>query len=105
MSWKSNLASMVRAHMHHHLIKRYGAVAQTLHWVTAILVLVAFIYGPGGSEQKIYDPSRDFGRQLHETLGLTVLALTVLRVLWRMIDTRPEPPEVARWMDSASKAV
>lgn len=84
---------------------RYGAVTQTLHWVTAILVLVAFIYGPGGSEQRVYMPARDFERQLHETLGLCVFALALLRVVWRLVDTRPEPVPVARWMGVAARAV
>jgi IMP dehydrogenase len=30
--------------------EKYGGVAQAFHWLTAVLVLVAFIYGPGGSE-------------------------------------------------------
>jgi cytochrome b561 len=84
---------------------RYGPVAQAFHWVTAILVLVAFIYGPGGSEQRVYSPARDFDRQLHETLGMCVFALAAMRVLWRAVDARPDPPQVPRWMDIASKAV
>jgi cytochrome b561 len=84
---------------------RYGAVAQSFHWLTAILVLVAFIYGPGGSEQRVYSAARDFDRQLHETLGLCVLSLVVLRLLWRLVDTRPDPVEVARWMGLAARAV
>ena len=91
--------------LEHRSRARYGIVAQIFHWVTAILVLVAFIYGPGGSEQRVYSPARDFDRQLHETLGLCVFALVVMRILWRMIDTRPNPPEVPRWMDVAAKAV
>jgi cytochrome b561 len=84
---------------------RYGALAQFLHWVTAILVLVAFIYGPGGSEQRVYSPARDFDRQLHETLGLCVLAFVLIRLLWRTLDVRPDPPDVPRWMGIAAKAV
>jgi cytochrome b561 len=84
---------------------RYGTVAQVFHWVTAVLVLVAFIYGPGGSEERVYSPAGDFDRQLHETLGLCVFALVVLRLLWRMVDTRPDPPPLSRWMGLASKAV
>jgi cytochrome b561 len=83
----------------------YGALAQAFHWTTAVLVLLAFIYGPGGSELKVYSHARDFDRQLHETLGLAVFALVVLRVLWRFVDERPDPPQVARWMDIASKVV
>jgi cytochrome b561 len=84
---------------------RYGPVAQAFHWVTAILVLVAFIYGPGGSEQRVYSPARDFDRQLHETLGMCVFALAAMRMLWRAVAARPDPPQVPRWMGIASKAV
>lgn len=84
---------------------RYGAVAQAFHWVTAILVLVAFIYGPGGSEERVYSAARDIKRQLHETLGAAVFALVILRVLWRLVDTRPDPPGVPPWMGTASRAV
>jgi cytochrome b561 len=84
---------------------RYGAVAQAFHWLTAILVLAAYIYGPGGSEERVYSAARDFDRQLHETLGMSVFALVVMRVLWRMFDTHPNPPQVARWMGIAAKAV
>jgi cytochrome b561 len=89
----------------HRPLARYGAIAQVFHWATAILVLVAFIYGPGGSEQRVYSPASDVDRQLHETLGLCVLALVVMRILWRMVDTRPDPPEVGRWMRVAANAV
>src|SRR5437899_9676199 len=84
---------------------RYSAVAQALHWATALLVLVAFIYGPGGSEQRVYSPARDFDRQIHETLGLCVLAVAVVRLLWRAIETPPRSPQGPRWMGIAAKAV
>lgn len=84
---------------------RHGAVTQILHWTTAILVVVAFTFGPGGSEERVYSPARDFDRQLHETLGLCVLALVAIRVLWRMVDSGPEPPTAAPWMEVASKVV
>jgi len=84
---------------------RYGPVAQAFHWVTAILVVVAFIYGPGGSEERVYSSARDFDRQLHETLGMCVFALVLMRLLWRMVDTRPDPPQVPRWMGIATKAM
>jgi cytochrome b561 len=91
--------------MENRSITRYGAVTQFIHWATAILVLIAYIYGPGGSEQRVYSAARDFDRQLHETLGLCVFALVVMRVLWRMVDTKPEPSQIARWMHLSAKAV
>jgi cytochrome b561 len=89
----------------HQTRNRYGTAAQAFHWVTAIVVLVAFIYGPGGSETRVYSSARDFDRQLHETLGLTVFVLVLLRLAWRTIDERPDPPQIPRWMDLASKIV
>lgn len=91
--------------MHKRSAARYSPMAQALHWLTAILVLTAFILGPEGSESRIYAASSDAQRQLHESLGLTVLALTLIRVLWRLVDTRPDPPNVLRWMGVASKVV
>ena len=84
---------------------RYGTVAQFLHWATAVLVVVAFAYGPGGSEQRVYSAARDFDRQLHETLGLTVFALALTRLAWRAFDVTPDDPPIARWMNLASKLV
>jgi cytochrome b561 len=84
---------------------RYGGVAQLFHWATAILVLIAFIYGPGGPEDRVYALARDPERRLHETLGLCVFALVVLRVLWRLVDQRPATPPMARWMHLSSRAV
>lgn len=84
---------------------RYGKVAQAFHWATALLVLVTFLYGPGGSEQRVYSVARDFDRQIHETLGLCVFVLVFLRALWRMVDRRPDPLELPRWMDMAAKTV
>src|SRR6478735_2882789 len=65
---------------------RYGALAQALHWITAVLVLAAFIYGPGGSEERVYSAARDADRQLHETLGLSVLTLAAIRLAGRALD-------------------
>src|SRR5438552_11561391 len=86
-------------------VARYGGVSQSLHWATAILVLYAFIDSPGGSEARVYAPSRDFQRQFHETLGLCVLAFVGIRLLWRMVETRPDSPQVARWMDVVARVV
>jgi cytochrome b561 len=77
----------------------YGSVAQAFHWITAILVLIAFTLGPGGSEQQIYSSENAFDRELHETLGVCIFMLTILRLLWRIGDKRPQPPNVPRWMD------
>ncbi|MHB8494518.1 MAG: cytochrome b [Casimicrobiaceae bacterium] len=77
---------------------RYGAVTQLFHWITAILVLAAYLYGPGGSEQRVYSAAADPARQLHETLGFGVLVLVLLRMLWRTFDAAPDDPPMPAWM-------
>jgi len=84
---------------------RYSFPTQIIHWLTAILVLAAFVYGPGGSEQRVYSAARDFDRQLHETLGICVFILSLARLLWRWLDTRPEPEPAPAWMALAANAV
>lgn len=84
--------------MKHQTADHYSTPTRILHWLTAVLVLIAFAYGLGGSEVRIYSTARDFNRQLHETMGIFVLALTVLRVAWKARDKRPAPLVMARWM-------
>ena len=84
---------------------RYGAVAQVFHWLTAILVVAAYFMGPGGSEQHVYASAMDFTRQTHETLGITVFALVLLRFLWRLMDTAPEDPPMKPWMRYSARLV
>jgi cytochrome b561 len=83
---------------------RYGRMAQLFHWVIAILVFAAFVYGLGGPEARVYLPERDFERQLHETLGMSVFALTLLRLVWRSIANRPVEVPMPRWMRLAARA-
>lgn len=84
---------------------RYSTVGMTIHWLTAILVLVAFTLGLGGPERVVYSAANDFQRQIHETLGLCVLTLVVVRVIWRALAAPPEQPQVERWMGVAAKLV
>lgn len=83
----------------------YDSVTMALHWITAALVLAAFVMGPGGSEQRVYAAARDFDRQIHEVLGLTVFGLTLLRLLWHALAAAPQEPPMPPWMHRASKIV
>ncbi len=86
-------------------ITRYSTLGLTLHWAMAVVVLIAFLYGPGGAEARVYAASHDFDRRLHETLGLTVFVLAVVRVLWRIGATTPVLPANSRWMPMAARSV
>jgi cytochrome b561 len=83
--------------------ERYSAPAQLFHWVTAALVIAAYIVSPGGTETRIYSPAADFERSLHELLGMSVFVLTLLRVIWRAKYPPPMSPEMPRWMERGAK--
>ena len=83
---------------------RYGAVTQLFHWLTVILVGTAYIVSPGGREERIYSAALDSARQTHETFGMLVFALVLLRIVWRLLEPTPEPPPMAPWMRYAASA-
>lgn len=64
---------------------RYGAVARFFHWTTAILILMMLVMGvvmgdlPAG-------PDKFWVYSLHKSLGITVLALAVLRLAWKLVN-------------------
>ena len=83
---------------------RYSAVAQILHWLTVIFVGAAYLLGEGGPESRIYSDERATQLNLHETFGMAVLAVFVLRLLWRFFERPPEVP-MAPWMRLLSRLV
>ncbi len=83
----------------------YDAVSRALHWITAIVVVVAFVLGPehfGREMRQGLDPATRSDIVWHESLGLAVFALTALRLLWLVV--RPAAPrfEMPAWMRAAA---
>lgn len=83
---------------------RWGAGARTLHWIMAVLIIGLGLVGlymsdlPNSPQKiKIY--------ALHKSVGLTVLALLLLRLAWRMADRRPDEVPMPRWQALAARAV
>jgi len=68
----------------------YGAIAQSLHWLTVVLVAIAWTLGtfddvlPKGA-------ARAVGLFVHISAGVAILGALVARVLWRMADPPPQP--------------
>lgn len=91
--------------MTHENASCYSGFAQILHWLTALLVVAAFILGLEGNEEQVYAAASDSQRQLHETLGIAVLVLTLVRLAWRRWDTQPPEPSIEPWMAMTAKLV
>jgi cytochrome b561 len=84
---------------------RYGAVAQLFHWATVALVGTAYILSPGGREVRIYSAAMDGLREWHESVGLLLFALVLLRVVWRLFTVTPEGAPMPAWMRTSATAV
>ncbi len=78
--------------------ERYGPVAIFFHWTIALAILGMLVLGtvmvrvtPGSSLQfELY--------QLHKSVGIVVLVLSILRVLWRLTHPAPAlPPTLKAW--------
>ena len=86
----------------------YDTLSRLLHWVTAIAVTVAFILGPGGFGRLMrqgVDPATQSDIVWHESLGILVFALTLVRLVW--IAFRPAAPSfsMAKWMRVLARLV
>lgn len=64
----------------------YGSAAVALHWASAALI-VAMV--PLGFVMQSDRNTTLYGA--HIAVGAVVLLLTALRLVWKLIDTRPEP--------------
>lgn len=73
---------------------RYDALSRALHWATALVVAVAFVLGPEGFGRLMHqgvDPASHSDIVWHESLGVLVFSLTLLRLLW--VAFRPAAPK------------
>jgi cytochrome b561 len=86
--------------------KRYGAVATTLHWLIAAAIIFQLMLGLWMTSLLDTDPLKFSRYQLHKSIGLTILVLSVARLLWRLINVVPPLPQHMpmweRWAAHAS---
>jgi cytochrome b561 len=69
----------------------WGVAARGLHWLIAALILAQFIIGSVADEMKLTPAKLDLF-VWHKSIGVTILALAVLRFLWRLGNPPPAMP-------------
>ena len=86
--------------------QRYGLVTKTLHWfmfVVIIFLLLMHQLGhifPRGSEERF------FVIWLHQSLGITMFFLVILRLAWRFFNKTPDyPSTMPAWQKKLSGVV
>ena len=83
----------------------YTRVAVTLHWFLAVTILAGFTIGLWMADEPV-SPTRGRWIHYHKWSGITILAFSVFRLVWRIGHQPPQLPESVRpWQRAASKGV
>lgn len=71
--------------------KRYHPALVALHWVSALLILFTLLAGLGALGDLPNTPEKAPLLATHMTMGLLILALTVVRLIIRFTTRKPAP--------------
>lgn len=84
---------------------RYGRVAIIIHWVSAAAILGLFALGFAAANAS--DPALKAALlRGHVPLGIAAVVLTLLRIVWWLVDRRPAPPSgLPKWQKASETAV
>jgi cytochrome b561 len=86
-------------------VNRYTSVAVALHWLLALVILVGFIIGFQMADEPP-SPTRVRWINYHKWIGVTILGLSLLRLLWRLGHRPPALPDSMQpWQQTASNWV
>jgi cytochrome b561 len=81
---------------------RWGSVAQAFHWLIAALIVVQGAIGLTMVELGM-TPTKVKVFALHKSIGLTVLALVLLRLAWRLTQRAPREVPMPAWQRAAAR--
>lgn len=84
----------------------YTKTAIILHWLIALSIIALLIMGLLMSEDDLLPAGIRFATfQIHKSLGLTVLVLSTLRLVWRLMHKAPPYPDHMKpWEKFAASA-
>jgi cytochrome b561 len=86
-------------------VQRYTRFAVAMHWIVAAVVLVQYPLGwlmqqipkqPPGQRAEIFN--------VHKSIGLTLLALMIVRLGWRLAHRPPPYTPMPRWQERLARA-
>jgi cytochrome b561 len=83
--------------------KHYTRTAVSLHWLIAGLIIAAVFLGWTMTDMDI-SPARLKRYNYHKWVGITVLALAVVRLVWKMTHKAPALLPMPRWQQIAAHA-
>ena len=85
------------------LLPRYTPTAMLLHWLLALLIVAMLGVGAYMSGMPL-SPARLKLINWHKWAGITILALSALRLLWRLTHRPPALPPMPAWQRRSARA-
>lgn len=84
---------------------RYTAVAQALHWLLALGLTAMVVLGLTMAHASLSRMTKFELYQLHKSIGITILAVALLRLVWRLTHRPPSlPRDMPGWEKGAAHA-
>lgn len=71
--------------------KGYGALSIGLHWLSALTVIILLALGIWMVDLSYYDPWYQDAPLIHQSLGLLLVVVTIIRLCNKMLSQHPEP--------------
>lgn len=85
-----------------HPVENYTRTAVGLHWIIAGLIACNFSLGLVVSDLP-FSPKKLEWLAYHKWLGITLLALLLLRAMWRLLHRPPALPPMPAWQQFGAK--
>ncbi|HEX5952425.1 MAG TPA: cytochrome b [Rhodanobacteraceae bacterium] len=83
----------------------WGALVRAFHWLVAALIVAQGVIGLSMVQMDL-TPAKVRVFALHKSIGMTILALVLLRIAWRLTERRPaDPPAMPHWQRQAAHAL
>ncbi|WP_144213561.1 cytochrome b [Shewanella donghaensis] len=84
--------------------KGYGLVSISLHWLSALTIIGLFGLGFWMVDLTYYSSWYKTAPDIHKSIGILLLMLTLFRLAWRLLTTKPEAESSHKaWEQTAAK--
>lgn len=70
-------------------VKNYNSVARFIHWLSAVVIIAMFAVGLWMVDLNYYSSWYQTAPFWHKSVGITLAALTIFRVVWKMVTATP----------------
>lgn len=75
--------------------RAWGTLSKSLHWIIVLLIVAQPLIA--NYADSLSGPAKIAPLALHKSLGITVLALAIIRLVWRWLNPVPSTDELKTW--------